>query len=57
MNVPPTVGMVESMGKASWAELSTILGLEDLHDLLEIVRVDRHNAKVMDAWHAKQTRR
>lgn len=30
------------------AELSTVLGLEDLHDVLEVVRVDAHNRRVID---------
>ena len=28
--------------------LSSELGLEDLHDLLEVMRVDAHNAKILD---------
>lgn len=47
MNVPPTIGMVVSCGKATLAELSTTLGLEDLRDLLEIIAVDAHNARII----------
>lgn len=39
--------MVVSSGKATWVELQTVLGLEDLHDLMEIINVDNHNAAVM----------
>lgn len=45
--MPPTVGMACSSGKVSWRDLSTDLGLEDLHDVLEIVRVDAHNARIL----------
>lgn len=31
---------------ATKVELATVLGLEDLHDLVEIVLVDRHNASI-----------
>lgn len=48
MNVPPSIGMAISSGKATMAELSTTLGLEDVHDILEIVRVDAHNARILD---------
>lgn len=46
VNVPPLIGMVISCGKATLAELNTVLGLEDLHDLVEIIRVDAHNAHI-----------
>ena len=54
MNVPPTVGTAVSTGKATMAELSTVLGLEDLHDILEIVHVDGHNARVARKWYEDQ---
>lgn len=47
MNIPPTIGMVVSHGKASLVELSTVLNLEDLHDLMEVIVVDNHNAAVL----------
>jgi hypothetical protein len=53
--VPPTVGMAVSSGKATWLELSTELGLEDLHDILEVVRVDAHNARVLDKARQRET--
>jgi hypothetical protein len=48
VNVPPLVGTVFSSGRATWTELSTTLGVEDLWDILEVLRVDRHNAKVLE---------
>jgi hypothetical protein len=33
---------------ATLAELSTVLGLEDLHDLLEVWSVDDHNRRIAD---------
>jgi hypothetical protein len=38
---------VISAGKASKAELDAVLGVQDLWDLLEIIQVDAHNARVM----------
>ena len=46
-NVPPDVGFVISGGKATLAELDTILSLEDLWDLIEILNVDAHNARIV----------
>lgn len=39
--------MAISSGKASFAELSSVLGLEDLHDILEVIAIDAHNARAM----------
>lgn len=47
VNVPPTIGMVVSSGKATLADLGTVLSIEDLHDLMEIITVDNHNMEVM----------
>lgn len=47
MNVPPTIGMVVSSGKATLVELGTVLSVEDLWDLMEIISVDNHNMEVM----------
>ena len=43
MNVPRTIGAVISSKLASLVELDTVLGAEDLYDLLEIIAVDSHN--------------
>lgn len=53
MNVPPTIGMVVSTGKATMAELATVLSLEDLWDLMEIILVDNHNRELI----AERTRK
>lgn len=39
--------MVISCGKATMAELSSVLSVEDLHDIVEIIRVDSYNAAVI----------
>jgi hypothetical protein len=44
------VGSVISAGKASLAELSTILGVADLYRLLEIIDVDAYNDKLAMDW-------
>ncbi|EEC0863852.1 transcription elongation factor GreA [Salmonella enterica subsp. enterica] len=47
VNVPRTIATVISSGKASKAELDSVLGVQDLWDLLEIIQVDTHNERVM----------
>jgi hypothetical protein len=47
LNMPSTIGMVVSSGKATFAELDSVLGLEDLYDILEVIIVDGHNARVI----------
>ena len=46
-NVPPTIGMVLSRNPALIGPLSESLGVEDLHDLIEVMLVDMHNARVV----------
>lgn len=46
MNVPPTIGAVISARLATMAELETVLGMEDVYDLLEIIAVDAHNKRI-----------
>jgi hypothetical protein len=41
--VPRAVGAVVSSRLATMAELDTVLGSEDLYDLLEIACVDSYN--------------
>lgn len=45
--MPRTIATVISSGKASKAELDSVLGVQDLWDLLEIIQVDAHNERVM----------
>ncbi|EBI9530316.1 transcription elongation factor GreA [Salmonella enterica subsp. enterica] len=47
VNVPRTIATVISSGKASKVELDSVLGVQDLWDLLEIIQVDTHNERVM----------
>ncbi|EAQ4379505.1 transcription elongation factor GreA [Salmonella enterica subsp. enterica serovar Javiana] len=47
VNVPRTIATVISSGKASKVELDSVLGVQDLWDLLEIIHVDAHNERVM----------
>lgn len=46
--------MVVSHGKATLYELSTVYGLEDLQDLLEIILVDAHNQRVANNMAQKE---
>lgn len=47
-NVPETIGIVVSVGKASYEALDSVLGIEDLYDLLEIIKVDAHNRRELN---------
>ena len=42
-NVPTSIGVVLSNKMATYTELSTTLGVEDLYDLLEVIQVDSYN--------------
>lgn len=44
--MPRSIGAVISRKLATLVELQTILGQQDLHDLLEIIIVDSHNERV-----------
>lgn len=46
--MPPTIGMALSMDLTLAGPLNTILGLEDLHDILEVGRVDAHNRRLIE---------
>lgn len=50
------IGMVISTGKATMTELATTLSTEDLHDILEVVNVDAHNADLIRKWRESQQR-
>lgn len=39
--------------KATYRELDTVYGVEDLHDMLELIIVEAHNARVLDAYRRK----
>ena len=47
VNVPPLIGMALSMEPMLIEPLSTTLGLEDLHDLLEVRAVDSENERIV----------
>ncbi|NBW08593.1 MAG: hypothetical protein EBR82_11270 [Caulobacteraceae bacterium] len=49
VNVPGLIAVVVSSKLATLYELQTIYGLQDAYDLLEIIRVDGHNARVSNA--------
>jgi hypothetical protein len=46
VNVPGTIGAVISARLATKVELDTVLGMEDVYDLLEIVSVDAYNRQL-----------
>jgi len=48
-NVPRTIATVISAGKATLHELDTVYGIEDLWSMLEVITVDNHNYRVLNA--------
>lgn len=56
-NVPATIGMVLSRNPVLIGPLSESLGVEDLHDLIEVMLVDMHNARVVARIDAANRRR
>lgn len=50
MNVPITVALALSSDKSLILPLSSSIGLEGLHDILEVVAVDSHNSRIVDKW-------
>lgn len=48
-NIPATIGMVVSAGRATLHELDTVYSVADLFILIEIMSVDAHNQRIMDA--------
>lgn len=47
-NISAAIGAVISSGKATLVELDTVLGQEDLYDLLEVISVDAHNRRILN---------
>lgn len=47
MNVPPSVAMAISANPMLIEPLGTTLCLEDLHDILEVRRIDAHNRRLI----------
>mgnify|MGYP001104607550 CR=1 FL=1 len=47
-NMPRTLGIVISAGKATLHELETVYGIEDVYDMLEIIMVDAHNQRILN---------
>jgi len=42
VNLPQTIGTVISSRLATLTELDTVLGIEDMYDLLEVISVDAY---------------
>lgn len=45
--MPRIIGTLVSSRLATLAELQTVYGTEDAHNLLEILTVDRHNERII----------
>ncbi len=48
-NVPRVIGTLISARMATLHELSTIYGMADAYDLLEILQVDAHNKRAIES--------
>ena len=44
-NVSAAVGVVAASGRATIHEMSTVYGLEDIYDMIEIIVIDAHNRR------------
>jgi hypothetical protein len=44
--VSELIGIIVSNKLATYSELDTILGLEDMYDLIEILTIDAYNARI-----------
>lgn len=47
LNVPRSIHAVVGAKMATLVECDTVLGLEDVYNLMEIMAVDAHNRQVM----------
>jgi hypothetical protein len=47
VNVPPSIGTAYSAKPEMAGALATTLGLEDLHDLLEVIAVNNYNNELL----------
>lgn len=47
-NVPQSIGVVVSSGKATLYELQTVYGTQDLYNFLEIIAIDLHNQRELE---------
>ena len=48
-NVPTLIGTLVSHRAATLIELQTVYGIRDAHNLLEILMVDSHNKRILEA--------
>lgn len=46
VNIPPHLGLIISSRMATIAELTTVLGGEDVCDILEILTIDGYNRRL-----------
>lgn len=56
-NVPPSIGMVVSRDLKMIEPLNATISVEELHDLLEIIVIDGHNARQIAKAEAARRRR
>lgn len=57
VNVTPRVSMVIMAGKATLHELQTVYSLRDMHNLIEIIVVERHNDRAVRRWEEQEASR
>jgi hypothetical protein len=48
--------MALSHDKALAGPLSTALGLEDLHDILEVIMIDAHNRRIIERQREREAK-
>ena len=56
MNVSPLMGMALSHDKALAGPLNTVLNVEALHDIIEVILVDAHNRRILEKARERKAR-
>jgi hypothetical protein len=56
VNVPPRIGMLLSHDKSLIGPLTETLSLRDMYDLIEVIRIDGYNDRMIEA-HRKRSQR
>lgn len=46
VNIPPVIGTVISSRMATIVELTTVMGAEDVYDILEVLTIDGYNRRL-----------
>jgi hypothetical protein len=54
LNIPKTIGAAISSGKANLRDCQDFYSIRDIYNMLEIITVDAHNAKIAEKMKARK---